>query len=107
MTTFDDEIESAICTIRQQHEIECNRADQVDQHLEARSNALIARIRGIRERESYRRADIARELLLLASEIGMLPPASPEPIAVGSHPTMRMPNCIARHASDDLARSVN
>ena len=107
MSSLIDEIEHALRSLRQQHEIETSQCERLEQYMEAHSADLIERIRKIREREACRRADVARELVLLAAEVGLLPPPSPDPIPVGAKPSIRMPNCIARHASDDLAQSIN
>ncbi len=107
MTTFMDEITEAVKALRQQHEIEVSQATLLEQYMEAHSADLIARIQAIREREAFRRADVARELVQLATEIGVLPPPSQAVITHNTPSPIRMPNCIARSASEDLARSIN
>lgn len=104
MPTFIEEITTAIQSLRRQHEIEKSQADRLEQFMEAHSSELIDRIRSIREREAYRRADVARELVLLASEVGLLPPPAPPPMDLDER--FDAPR-IMRNASEELAHAIN
>jgi phage terminase small subunit len=105
--TLEEEIDAAVRKLRQQHEIEVGRCVQLEQYMEAHHRDLVERIRGIREREAYRRTDAARELVALASEIGLIPNRLPEPMQVQSDAS-DMPAFLAKHhAAEEVDRVFN
>lgn len=107
MATLEEEITKATQSLRRQHEIEVHRCEQLEQYMEAHHADLVERIRGIRAREAYRRTDAARELVALASEIGLIPNRPPEPMQVQSDAS-DMPEFLSKHhAAEEVDRIVN
>lgn len=104
--TLEDEIDKAVQLLRQQHEIEVGKCERLEQFMEAHNADLIERIRGMRHREAFRRSEAAKELVALASEIGLIPRQAPQPEAIDTDAPMRMPNCIARHPAQEALDDV-
>lgn len=102
--TFEDEITAALQALRHQHAIETNAAERLEHYMIAHHQELRERMQGIRQREVLRRADLGREIVTLASEVGLLPRVPP-PMPVATH-CDPLPRFINRHAGEEAERAV-
>jgi hypothetical protein len=104
MTALMDELEKYLRRMRQQHELDAHQIQRVDEIITAQRESLLAKLRSLREHNAYGRAEIHREVLQLAAEVGLLPPPAPEPMNL-SEP-IALPR-VYHTASEDLANAVN